>query len=31
MSISRLKTSLTAFATALAQFWEGYLQTPTAC
>jgi len=31
MSISHLKTSLAAFATALAQFWEGYLQAPTAC
>lgn len=31
MSISQLRTSLSEFGTALAQFWEGYLQKPTAC
>ena len=32
MSTNRtLKTSFMLFATALAQIWEGHLQTPTAC
>ncbi len=26
-----IKTSLLEFATALAQIWKGYQQTPTAC
>ena len=31
MSITQLKTVLSEFATAMAQIWEGYQQTPTAC
>lgn len=31
MSISHLKTCLSEFAAALAQIWEGYWQSPTAC
>jgi len=32
MSIHQtIKTALSEFATAMAQIWEGYKQTPTAC
>ena len=32
MSITRtITTKLSEFATAMAQIWEGYKQTPTAC
>lgn len=32
MSTTRtLKTALSQFVTGVAQFWEGYMQKPTAC